>query len=216
MDGNGRWALSRGLPRTEGHTKGIANLIKTALAAIDLGAKNVVCYSLSTENLKREKSELAHILSLVLSYFDTFVDAFRSKKVCAKFVGSLELLPEEIRQSLRNTEALLSEFADSGRTVYIAIAYGSRAEIVDAVNRAIRQGTPIDEKALLDTLSLPLELDLIIRTGGEQRLSNFFLYQAAYAELYFSERYFPDFSPEDLQEAFLWYASRKRRYGLVT
>lgn len=215
MDGNGRWAQARSLPRKEGHTKGMINLIEIASAAFALGAKNVVCYSLSTENLNREKDELEHILSLVLRYFDAFVDAFRSQKVCAKFVGRLDLLPEQIRNSLLRTESLLSEFADTGRTIYIAIAYGSRTEIVDAVNKAISRGEPVTEQELLAELSFPLELDLIIRTGGERRLSNFFLYQGAYAELYFSDRYFPDFSKEDLKEAFDWYASRQRRRGLV-
>ncbi len=215
MDGNGRWAQSRGLPRTEGHTKGMINLIRIASAAFDLGAKNVVCYSLSTENLSREKTELDHILSLVLRYFNAFVDAFRQKGVAAKFVGRLELLPQEIQDSLKNTERLLSECADSGRTIYIAIAYGSRREIIDAVNAAVRQGTEVSEQSFLDALAFPLEIDLIIRTGGERRLSNFFLYQGSYAELYFSDRYFPDFSQEDLQVAFEWYALRKRRYGLV-
>lgn len=215
MDGNGRWAQQRGLPRKDGHTKGMANLINIASAAFALGAKNVVCYSLSTENLKREKDELDYILSLVLRYFDAFVEAFRKQKVCAKFVGSLELLPEQTRQSLKKTEQLLSEFADNGKTIYIAIAYGSRTEIVEAVNRAIRQGAAVTEQTFLEQLGFPLELDLIIRTGGEKRLSNFFLYQAAYAEIYFSDCYFPDFSAGDLQEAFCWYATRKRRYGLV-
>jgi undecaprenyl diphosphate synthase len=215
MDGNGRWAQARGLARKEGHTKGMINLIKIAMAAFELGAENVVCYSLSTENLNREKDELNHILSLVLDYFDAFVEAFRRKGVCAKFVGRLDLLPEDIRRSLKKTEEVLSEFSASGRTIYMAIAYGSRNEIVDAVNRAIRRGEPVSEQSFLEELALPLEMDLVIRTGGEQRLSNFFLYQLAYGELYFSDRYFPDFSEEDLQEAFGWYASRIRRYGLV-
>lgn len=215
MDGNGRWAQERGLPRKEGHTKGMINLIECASSAFALGAKNVVCYSLSTENLRREKDELDHILSLVLRYFDAFVEAFRRQRICAKFVGRLDLLPEEIRNSLERTQQLLSEFSHTGRTIYIAIAYGSRREIVDAVNQAVALGQSVTEQSFLQMLGFPLELDLIIRTGGEHRLSNFFLYQAAYAEIYFSDRYFPDFSREDLQKAFRWYAFRKRRYGLV-
>ena len=143
------------------------------------------------------------------AYFYYFRDAYFSHG------EELDLLPEDIRRSLKKTEEVLSEFSASGRTIYIAIAYGSRNEIVDAVNRAIRRGEPVSEQSFLEELALPLEMDLVIRTGGEQRLSNFFLYQLAYGELYFSDRYFPDFSEEDLQEAFGWYASRKRRYGLV-
>ena len=102
-----------------------------------------------------------------------------------------------------------------GRTIYIAIAYGSRAEIIDAVNKAVREGNEVSEQSFLESLGMPLNIDLIIRTGGERRLSNFFLYQASYAELYFSDKYFPDFSREDFSEAVEWFSLRKRRYGLV-
>lgn len=216
MDGNGRWAQARCLERTQGHTQGMINLIRIASAAFEMGAENVICYSLSTENLSREKQELGHILSLVLKYFDAFVEAFRKQKVCARFVGQLELLPQEIRDSLQKTERLLSEFEDSGKTIYIAIAYGSRAEIIDAVNRAIAKGQPVTQQSFLDELMCQLEPDLIIRTGGHRRLSNFLLYQGAYSELYFTDRLFPDFTADDLREAFEWYMSRKRNYGLVT
>ena len=215
MDGNGRWAEERSLPRKEGHTRGIVNMITLASHAFAMGAETFVCYSLSTENLKREKDELDHILSLVLKYFDEFVATCRKYRIAARFAGSLELLPPEIQASLSRTEELLSEFAQKGRTIYIAIAYGSRAEIISAVNKAVAAGTPVTEESFLSSLSLPLDLDLVIRTGGERRLSNFFLYQASYAELYFSDKYFPDFSPEDLQEAFSWFSARKRRYGLL-
>jgi undecaprenyl diphosphate synthase len=215
MDGNGRWAEARGLPRKEGHTRGMVNLIEIASAALDMGAHNVICYSLSAENLKREKEELSHILGLVLRYAEAFVGAFREKEACVKFLGRLDLLPEEIRASLTATEAALAPFAASGRTVYIAIAYGGRQEIADAVNEAVRKGEPVTADGFLRDLSLPEDVDLVVRTGGERRLSNFLLYQSAYAELYFSDRFFPDFSSQDLEEAFAWYASRKRRYGLV-
>lgn len=215
MDGNGRWAEAKGLARKEGHTRGIINMMTLAAHAFSLGAQSFVCYSLSTENLKRDKDELDHILGLVIQYFDEFVAVCKQHRIAARFVGNLELLPTETRNSLARTEMLLSEFANEGRTVYIAIAYGSRAEIVDAVNRAVRTGHMVDEESFLQSLSFPLELDLVIRTGGERRLSNFFLYQASYAELYFSDKYFPDFSPEDLKDAVEWFAARKRRYGLL-
>ena len=205
MDGNGRWALSHGLPRTDGHTRGMVNMISVASHAFDMGVKTVTCYSMSTENLNREKSEVDHILSLVIKYFDPFLEAFRQKRVCAKFVGQLELLPEEIRASLKRTEEQLKEFEDLGRTIYIAIAYGSRTEIVNTVNSLIEKGKAVTEQ----------DLDLVIRTGGESRLSNFFLYQCAYAELYFSDKFFPDFGERELDEALEWYAGRSRRYGLV-
>ena len=215
MDGNGRWAEERGLARKEGHTRGIENMLRLASEAFYLGAESFVCYSLSTENLRREPEELSHILSLVIKYADVFIALCRRQRIAVKYVGRLSLLPPETQESLRMTEAALSEFAGEGRTVYIAIAYGSRAELIDAVNDAVRSGRTVTEESFLESLLLPVELDLIIRTGGERRLSNFFLYQASYSELYFSDKYFPDFSSADLREAFEWFSHRKRRYGLV-
>ena len=215
MDGNGRWAEQRGLSRKEGHTMGIKNMISLAAHAFDLGVQNFVCYSLSTENLKRDADELGHILNLVVKYFDVFIQVCRENKIAAKYVGSLELLPDETRSAISRTESILSEFDGMGRTIYIAIAYGSRAEIIDAVNKAVREGNEVSEQSFLESLGMPLNIDLIIRTGGERRLSNFFLYQASYAELYFSDKYFPDFSREDFSEAVEWFSLRKRRYGLV-
>ena len=213
MDGNRRWADARGLSTKDGHTAGMVNMIKVASRAFDLGAEAVVCYSLSTENFSRKKEELEHILSLVLKYFDAFLDEFKRQRVCAKIVGNLDMLPPEIRASLKRTESLLSEFEGTGRTIYVAIAYGSRGEIIRAVNRAIERGEPVTEESFLAELDLPMELDLIIRTGGDRRLSNFFMYQSSYAELYFADKYFPDFGSPDLDEAFDWFATRKRRHG---
>ena len=213
MDGNGRWAETKGLPRKEGHTAGIVNMIRLSLHAFERGVKNVVCYSLSAENLQRKKEELDHILSLVPTYQETFRRVFREHRVCVRIAGDLELLPEDVRESLKQTEAALSELETSGRTLYIAIAYGSRREIVGAVNRAVALGTSVTEASFLSMLDLPMDLDLIVRTGGEQRLSNFFLYQSSYAELFFSDRYFPDFSEADLDGALAWFSARSRRYG---
>lgn len=213
MDGNGRWGAQHCGSRAEGHTEGIRNMLRLASHAFACGIKTLTCYSLSTENLQRDPSEVGHILSLVLSYFDAFVDTFRKLQVCIRFVGSLELLPEQIRASLRRTEEALQEFAPRGRVLYIAIAYGSRAETVCAVNRAVEAGQRVTEDDFLSMLGLPVSLDFVIRTGGEQRLSNFFLFQCAYAELYFSEKLFPEFSTADLDAAFAAFAARSRRYG---
>jgi len=213
MDGNRRWAKERGLSAKEGHTAGMVNMIRIASHAFARGADSVVCYSLSTENLSRTKEELAGILGLVIEYFDAFLEEFRKLKVCAKIVGDLEMLPPEIRASLKRTESLLSEFEDTGKTIYVAVAYGSRNEIVRAVNRAVLAGEPVSEEGFLATLDLPTDLDLIIRTGGDRRLSNFFLYQSSYAELYFADQYFPAFSTSDLDDAFEWFAAGKRRHG---
>ena len=122
MDGNGRWAMEKGLPRTDGHTKGIANMLTLAAHAFSLGAESFVCYSLSTENLKREKAELEHILSLVVEYNDRFIEMCRKIRISVKYVGRLDLLPENIRLMLKSTESALSEFSSEGKTLYIAIA----------------------------------------------------------------------------------------------
>ena len=215
MDGNGRWATLRELPRYFGHTKGMLNMLKMIVDIFELGAENVACYSLSTENLNRDKAEVTHILNLVLKYFDKFIETCQEHKICAKMVGNLDLFPQEVKESLLKTQSILSEFEGMGRTVYVAVAYGSRDEIVSAINNAIKKGEEVTEESFLKSLYLPLDLDLIIRTGREQRLSNFFLYQASYAEIYFSDKYYPDFDKNDLIEIFDWYAKRKRRYGLV-
>lgn len=215
MDGNGRWATLRDLPRYFGHTKGMLNMLHMIVDIFELGAENVACYSLSTENLNRDKEEVSHILNLVLKYFDKFVEVCKEHKICAKMVGNLDLFPEDVKNSLLKTESILSEFEGMGRTVYIAVAYGSRNEIISAVNAAIKKGDEVTEESFLKSLYLPMDLDLIIRTGKEKRLSNFFLYQASYAEIYFSDKYYPDFNKEDLEEIFDWYSKRKRNYGLV-
>ena len=215
MDGNGRWAEQRGLARNEGHSRGIVNMIELAVRAFELGAEKFVCYSLSTENLKRDKNELTHILGLIIEHFDSFIAICKKHRIAAKYIGRLDLLPKEIYDSISRTESILSEFDGEGRTMYIAIAYGSRDEMIQSINKAIEIGKPLDEKSFLSSLMLPVDLDLVIRTGGERRLSNFFLYQCSYAELYFSDKYFPDFNGEDLGEAVEWFSSRTRRYGLV-
>lgn len=215
MDGNGRWAKSHNLRRTEGHTKGIENMMRLLAYAYDRGVKTATCYALSTENLKRDKAELQHILSLIGKVFDYFVSVFSKKQISISYVGNTELLPEEIRAHMKRTEDALSVYRDTGRVLYVLIAYGGRNEIIEAVNRAVTEGRAVTEEEFLSMLSVPVEPDLIIRTGGEKRLSNFLLYQSSYSELYFSDKMFPDFTTEDLEEAFEWYSGRKRNYGLV-
>lgn len=214
-DGNGRWALAHGLSRTEGHTKGMENVLSLLDYVFDLGTENVVCYALSTENFSRPKGEIEHILQFVFDYFDAFLDVCVKNEICAKFIGRLEELPLPVRQSLKKTEELTAKFAGKGRTIYLALAYGGRDDIVNAINEALKSGTAVTEESFLETLRFPFDLDLIIRTGGDKRLSNFCLYQASYAELYFSDKYFPDFSKEDLEEIFEWYNGRNRRFGRV-
>lgn len=215
MDGNGRWAKQHSLDRKDGHTEGIYRMISLVAHAFSRGVSNMICYGLSTENLERPKEEVEHIYQLMIDIFDLFVTTFSKMRASVKYIGKLDALPDPVRRSMLRSEVALSEFASSGRTIYIAVAYGSRHELIETINAAIQKGESVTEKSFLSMLSMPLEPELIIRTGGEQRLSNFLLYQASYSELYFSPKLFPEFTEEDFDEALVWYQGRHRRFGLV-
>ncbi|MBQ7949272.1 MAG: di-trans,poly-cis-decaprenylcistransferase [Clostridia bacterium] len=213
MDGNGRWAKKRMMPRSAGHKKGMERMIGLMERAFELGVQYITVYALSTENLKRPKEELDGL-------FDLFRNNFREAfgKVCEKGVrlralGDVSLLPEDIVQVLRESEKETAKY--EGRGINIAVCYGARDEIVHAVNAAVEKGEKVTEESfaqLLYTKDVP-DPDLIIRTGKEVRLSNFLLYQAAYAELYFSDKMFPEFSDKDLDKAIVNYSKRTRRFG---
>ena len=215
LDGNGRWAEKNGLNRIEGHTRGIVNLVKIADDAFDLGVKTVVCYGLSTENLFRERVEVEHIYKLVIDAFEMFVKTFTARQACVKYIGDMSKIPEPVLKSMKRAEEALKPFGNSGRTIYIGIAYGSRNEIVSAVNSLVERGQKTTEKDFLSELAAPIEPELIIRTGGEKRLSNFLLYQCSYSELYFSKKLFPEFERADLEKALRAYSRRERRYGVI-
>lgn len=215
MDGNGRWAEQLNKRRLEGHTKGIYNMISLVAHAFDCGVKNMVCYGLSTENLDRPKDEVEHIYKLMIDVFEFFVTTFSKIEASVKYIGNISVLPQAVQDSMKRSEFALSKFQSSGKVIYIAVAYGSRFEIVDAANEAIKLGKPVTEESFFSMLDMPLAPELIIRTGGEKRLSNFLLYQASYSELYFSDKLFPDFTGEDMDRAFEWFSKRDRKFGLV-
>ena len=213
MDGNGRWAKKRLMPRSFGHKNGMDRMIGLLDHAFDLGVDYVTVYALSTENLKRPKEELDGLFSLLRNHFKRCVDMLCAKSVRFRAVGNLSLLPEDIRQILHDSEERTKHF--EGKGMNMAVAYGARDEIANAVNKAIEKGEKVTEESfsrLLYTAEVP-DPDLIIRTGGEVRLSNFLLYQAAYAELYFSEKMFPSFTDKELEKAILEYSRRTRRFG---
>ena len=213
MDGNGRWAKSRMLPRSIGHKNGMHRMIGLLEHAYDLGVDYMTVYALSTENLNRPKEELDGLFTLIREHFLVEMRKVCERGVRLKVLGNTTLLPEDVREIIRKAEEETACF--EGKGLNIALAYGAREEIVRAVNKAIKSGEPLTEESLsklLDTGNQP-DPDLIIRTGKEQRLSNFLLYQAAYAELYFSDKMFPDFSDGDLEKAFAEYAKRTRRFG---
>ncbi len=215
MDGNGRWAKKRIQPRAFGHKAGMNRMISLAEHAQRLGIKYLTLYVLSTENLSRPKEELDGLFGLFRKYFKANVNKLYQANARIKVIGDSSPLPEDVRALLGESEK--NSPADAGFTLIFAINYGSRAEIINAVNRAVENGEKVDESgfaALLYTDGVP-DPDLIIRTGGEVRLSNFLMYQSAYAELYFTDVLFPDFTDAEFDKALENYLTRERRYGKV-
>ena len=215
MDGNGRWAKRRFLPRGAGHRAGMNRMIGLAEHVFDCGIKYCTLFALSTENLSRPREELEGLYSLFREYFPANTARLKEKRIRLRVIGDLSLLPEDIRALIAAGEA---DTADGTRgTLALAIAYGGRQDILHAVNEAVRRGESVtmqDFSALLFTKDMP-DPDLLIRTGKEVRISNFLLWQAAYSELYFTDVLFPDFSDKEFDKALEAYGKRERRYGKV-
>lgn len=215
MDGNGRWAKKRIQPRAFGHKAGMNRMISLSEHAQKSGIKYLTLYVLSTENLSRPKEELDGLFGLFRKYFTSNVKKLYKSNARIKVIGDRTALPEDIQKLLTDSEVNSPDGATF--TLIFAINYGGRAEIVNAVNRAVEKGEKVDEESfshLLYTDGIPYP-DLIIRTGGELRLSNFLTYQAAYAELYFTDILFPDFTEAEFDKAIENYAKRDRRFGKI-
>ncbi len=215
MDGNGRWAKKRGLPRTAGHVQGAKTFRKCVGYCRDMGVECVTFYAFSTENWKRPKSEVDAIMKLFSQYLD---DAMKMTDENAKFVflGNSEPLSDELKRKIRIVSEASAE--NNGIVCCIAINYGGRDDIVHAVREIVSKGIPADninEQLInehLYTSGLP-DVDLIIRPSGEQRLSNFLIWQAAYAEYVFLDVLWPDFEKNDLEASIKEYSRRNRRFG---
>lgn len=214
MDGNGRWAKRRLLPRSAGHEAGMKRILGLVEHARARGVKYLTLYALSTENLSRPREELEGLYSLFRKYFAEYAPRLSGSGAAVKVIGDISVLPRDVRQSIEDVCSRAPVQAEF--TLVFAINYGSRAEIVRAANLAAGRGslTERDFAQLLYTADVP-DPDLIIRTGGELRLSNFLLWQSAYAELYFSKVLFPDFDDRRLDEALKEYSRRNRRFGRV-
>lgn len=215
MDGNGRWAKKRLMPRSFGHNAGMNRVIALAEHAQKRGIKYLTVYALSSENLSRPKEELEGLFNLFRKYFSENVKKLYGQNAAVKIIGDKSALPGDVAKLLEEGEANSPKNATF--TMTFAINYGSRGEIARAARLAAESGGEITEKTLekyLFTSGLP-DPDLIIRTGGEVRLSNFLLYQAAYAELYFTDVLFPDFSEEEFDKALENFSHRERRFGKV-
>lgn len=215
MDGNGRWAKKRLMPRTFGHNAGMNAMIAMARKAKRMGVRYLTVYALSTENLSRPQEELDGLYNLFRKYFTKNVKDLYAEGAAVRVIGDITALPEDVQDLI--VKGIASSPADAQFFVILALNYGARAEITRAVNAAISRGERVEEgdvSALLDTKDFP-DPDLIIRTGGELRLSNFLLWQAAYAELYFTDVLFPDFDEKQFEKAIKDYSSRNRRFGKI-
>lgn len=215
MDGNGRWAKKRLMPRTFGHNAGMNAMIAMARKAKRMGVRYLTVYALSTENLSRPQEELDGLYNLFRKYFTKNVKDLYAEGAAVRVIGDIAALPEDVQDLI--VKGIANSPADAQFFVILALNYGARAEITRAVNAAISRGERVEEgdvSALLDTKDFP-DPDLIIRTGGELRLSNFLLWQAAYAELYFTDVLFPDFDEKQFEKAIKDYSSRNRRFGKI-
>jgi undecaprenyl diphosphate synthase len=216
MDGNGRWAERRGLPVAEGHREGTRALRRTVEAAIDLGVRSLAVYAFSTENWTRPSDEVESLMEIFGETIERELPDLARQGVRTRFIGRRDRAPAWLQEQMG---ALEEETAANDRlSLWIAFDYGGRAELVEAVRRLLESGVEpedVDEDALAANLYAP-ELpdpDLLIRTSGELRLSNFLLWQLAYAELVFVETLWPDFGEDDLRRALDDYATRHRRFG---
>jgi undecaprenyl diphosphate synthase len=214
MDGNGRWATERGLPRLLGHREGYKTLRTVLLAANDLGLRYLTVYAFSAENWRRPKDEVDGLMALIERAAIDELRIMHQNGVRVRTAGRLHEVPEGLQKALHDGAETTKD--NTGITFTLAINYGGRAEIVDAVNRAIAQGaTPLTEEVISDSLYNPdiPEPDLLVRTAGEMRLSNFLLWQGAYAELVVVDKPWPEFTEQDLIDACRAYGSRTRKFG---
>jgi undecaprenyl diphosphate synthase len=213
MDGNGRWAERRGLPVAEGHRAGTKALRRTVEAAIDLGVETLIVYAFSTENWSRPEGEVEDLMEIFGETIERELPDLARQGVRARFLGRRDRAPEELRAQM---EGLEEETARNERlNLWIAFDYGGRAELVEAARRLVEAGVEPDEESLRANLYAP-ELpdpDLLIRTSGELRISNFLLWQLAYSELVFLDVLWPDFGSRELEDALAAYAQRRRRFG---
>jgi undecaprenyl diphosphate synthase len=216
MDGNGRWAAARGLPVEAGHREGTRAVRRTVEAAIDLGVTSLVVYAFSTENWARPADEVAALMEILGESIARELPDLARQGVRTRFLGRRDRVPAALREQMEELERQTAGL--DTLALWIAFDYGGRAELVEAARRCVEDGLPaeaIDEAALAARLYAPElpEIDLLIRTSGEFRISNFMLWETAYAEFVFTETLWPDFGADDLRAALDAFASRERRFG---
>lgn len=215
MDGNGRWAKLRNKPRNFGHIKGADNVERVVTACFEKGVEYISLYAFSTENWGRPQEEVEKIMDLFYSFLNKFTKGLVKNEIKLIISGDKTALSQKLIDKINESEKATSSFY---RTLNLAINYGGKQEILMAVNKLLKDKkesvTELDFENVLYTCGMP-PIDLIVRTSGEQRISNFFLWQAAYSELYFTNALWPDFDEEELEKALIWYSQRNRRFGKI-
>lgn len=220
LDGNGRWAKSKGMPRNYGHTMGAKNVEVICEEAYKLGVQYLTVYAFSTENWDRPQDEVDALMKLLRNYMKTCLQTAKKNNMCVRIIGDKTRLDADLQESIAKLEEATKDY--TGLHFNVALNYGSQDEMLRAMNAIYedKKNGVLDEKPVtkdifesyLDTNGMPMP-DLLVRTSGEQRLSNFLLWQLAYAEFYFTDVHWPDFSKEELVKAIESYNSRKRRFG---
>ncbi len=213
MDGNGRWATAKGLPRPAGHRAGVSAVKEIIRFTSDIGAESLTLYAFSTENRKRPKEEVGLLCGLLIESVNREIDELHANNVCIKSIGDLSWFPTAVQETVRAAEEKTKN--NTGLKVNVALNYGGRAELVRAMRLAFAESEDADESTIAKHLYTARsgDVDLLIRTGGEARISNFLLWQIAYAELYFTNVMWPDFTREELIKALKNFAGRDRRFG---
>lgn len=216
MDGNGRWAQNRGLARTAGHKEGLESAKRIVKACADLGIKYVTLYTFSTENWKRAQEEVGYLMGLIRGHLRAEFDFYKANGIRIEHIGDLAGLPKDVQDEIVKAKEETSHF--TGLTCVLAINYGGRDEIIRSVKKLMKNSTSeITEKSISDNFDVPElpDVDFLIRTGGEKRLSNFLLWHSAYAELCFTDTLWPDYSVEEFKNNIEEFAKRTRRFGDV-
>lgn len=216
MDGNRRWAKSRGKPAVSGHREGYKNFVEIGEKCRNKGINTLTVYAFSTENWKRDKDEVEGLLDLLRESIKKETNRLEKENIRLKMIGRIKDLPEDLQEAILDGEKRTKDC--TGGDLNVALSYGGRAEIVDAVQKLLNSGKKIDEiteESISENLytSGQPEPDLIIRTGGTKRLSNFLMWQSAYSEVYFSDTLWPDFNEAELDKALEFYANVKRNFG---
>lgn len=219
MDGNGRWANRRGMRRTEGHKQGVVAVRELIKNAGEAGISQLSLFAFSSENWRRPALEVRLLMQLLSNTLENEVDGLHQNGIRLKILGDLERFDSRVGQMVRSAESLTAD--NQAMNLNIAINYGGRWDIISALQRVVKEGYSADEiteetlSRALSTRGIP-DPDLFIRTGGEQRISNFMIWQLAYTELFFTDTLWPDFGKSDLESALQWYRGRERRFGRIS